>query len=109
MVIYHSIVLQYFDAAARRDFAAMIEAAGAEATAERPLAWLSFEAASSGDQFELTLTYWPGGGGRASPPPGSWAWISGSDRRISSLPLFPSPPRRVRVRGPSHDIGLHAA
>jgi hypothetical protein len=61
MVIYHSIVLQYFDAAARRDFAAMIEAAGAEATAERPLAWLSFEAASSGDQFELTLTYWPDG------------------------------------------------
>jgi hypothetical protein len=61
MVIYHSIVLQYFDAAARRDFAAMIEAAGAEATAERPLAWLSFEAAGSGDQFELTLAYWPGG------------------------------------------------
>ncbi len=61
MVIYHSIVLQYFDAAARRDFAGMIEAAGAEATAERPLAWLSFEAASSGDQFELTLAYWPGG------------------------------------------------
>ena len=61
MVIYHSIVLQYFDASSRRDFAGMIEAAGAEATAERPLAWLSFEAGSSGDQFELTLAYWPGG------------------------------------------------
>jgi hypothetical protein len=59
-VIYHSVVLQYFEAALRRDFAAMIEAAGAEATAERPLAWLSFEEPSSGDQFELTLA-WPGG------------------------------------------------
>ena len=61
MVIYHSIVLQYFDAAARQDFAGMIETAGNAATAERPLAWLSFEEASAGDQFELALTVWPGG------------------------------------------------
>jgi len=61
MVIYHSVVLQYFDAASRRDFAGMIEAAGAQATTERPLAWLSFEQESPERDFELTLAYWPGG------------------------------------------------
>ena len=78
-VIYHSIVLQYFDTAARRDFAAMIEAAGAEATADHPLAWLCFEAVSLGDPFALTLTYWPGGEPRrlaTAHPHGRWVeWV----------------------------------
>jgi hypothetical protein len=60
MVIYHSVVLQYFDLAARSRFAAMIAAAGAEATASRPLAWLSYELASDEGGFELALAYWPG-------------------------------------------------
>jgi hypothetical protein len=79
MVIYHSVVLQYFDAASRRDFADMIEAAAAEATAESPLAWLSFEQESPERDFELTLAYWPGGERRrlaSAQPHGRWiAWL----------------------------------
>ncbi len=60
-VLYHSVVLQYFDAAAQRRLATLMTSAGAEATAERPLAWLAYEQAPSGGSFELHLTYWPGG------------------------------------------------
>ena len=60
MVIYHSVVLQYLDAAARSRFATMIAAAGAETTASRPLAWLSYELASDESGYELVLAYWPG-------------------------------------------------
>ena len=60
MVIYHSVVLQYLDAAARSRFAAMIAAAGAEATESRPLAWLSYELASDESGFALDLAFWPG-------------------------------------------------
>jgi hypothetical protein len=60
MVIYHSVVLQYLDAAARARFAAMIEAAGCEATASRPLAWLSYELGSTEGGYALDFAYWPG-------------------------------------------------
>lgn len=42
-VIYHSVFLQYPPAEVRRTLLAMTEAAGAEASRERPLAWLCFE------------------------------------------------------------------
>lgn len=42
-VIYHSVFLQYPPAETRRALQAMIEEAGAEATWERPLAWVCFE------------------------------------------------------------------
>ena len=60
MVIYHSVMLQYFDKVARSRFAAMIAAAGAEATESRPLAWLSYELASDKGGYDLHLAYWPG-------------------------------------------------
>ena len=60
MVIYHSVMLQYFDKVARSRFAAMIAAAGAEATESRPLAWLSYELASDKGGYDPHLAYWPG-------------------------------------------------
>ena len=60
-VVYHSVVLQYFDAAARRRFDQVLDAAGRASTPDRPLAWLAFEQESPESNFELSLTYWPGG------------------------------------------------
>jgi hypothetical protein len=62
-VVFHSIAYQYFPEEAQRRIAASIESAGSKATADTPLAWLSFE------QFEdqgprLSLRLWPGGDGR---------------------------------------------
>ncbi|HEX4570571.1 MAG TPA: DUF2332 family protein [Dongiaceae bacterium] len=82
MVIYHSVVLQYLDAAAQARFAAMIEAAGAKATASRPLAWLSYELASAERGYALDFAYWPGGERRRlaiAQPHGRWIeWMGSS-------------------------------
>jgi hypothetical protein len=61
MVIYHSVVLQYFSAAEQAELARMLAAAGAAATPETPLAWLAYEFPSPKEELELSLTYWPGG------------------------------------------------
>lgn len=62
-LIQHSVAWQYFPAAARAHGTALIEAAGAQATADRPLAWLSME--SDGDTkgskgAAIVLRLWPG-------------------------------------------------
>jgi len=69
-VVYHSVFLQYPPAEVRRALVEMLEAAGAEATPARPLAWLCFEPASllrDPDQAGITpsdfitwLKTWPG-------------------------------------------------
>src|SRR5262249_5061266 len=74
-VVYHSVMLQYFDKPAQKRFATMLKSAGAEATAERPLAWLAYEQAGPDEEFELSLTYWPGGERRRlaiAQPHGKW-------------------------------------
>jgi hypothetical protein len=38
-----------------------MEAAGAKATAERPLAWITLEANRTVHHHELTVRFWPGG------------------------------------------------
>jgi hypothetical protein len=61
-VVFHSIVLLYLSNAAKIHMEALLEKAGARATAEAPLAWLSMEpeAGQAGiDAIDLTL--WPGG------------------------------------------------
>lgn len=58
-VVFHSIVLSYFDDAARREFGEVLAEAGSRASAAAPLAWLSLERAA--DTFELRLRTWPGG------------------------------------------------
>ncbi len=62
-VIQHTVAWQYFPTEAQRRGKALIEAAGAQATANRPLAWLAME--SDGDTkgalgAALTLRLWPG-------------------------------------------------
>ncbi|KIN63724.1 hypothetical protein Z946_2597 [Sulfitobacter noctilucicola] len=62
-LIQHTVAWQYFPAAVQAHGRAVIEAAGAQATKNRPLAWLSME--TDGDTTgkvgaALTLRLWPG-------------------------------------------------
>lgn len=60
-LIYHTIAWQYFPADRQALGRARIEAAGAVATADTPLAWLGMEAdASDAPGAALTLRLWPG-------------------------------------------------
>ena len=79
-VLMHSIVWQYLGDARRARITAAMEAAGARASAERPLAWIMLEANRETLQHELVVRYWPGGAeprllGKAHPH-GAWAeWV----------------------------------
>ncbi len=81
-VVYHSIALQYFPAEGRARVKASIEAAGAKATSERPLAWLSMEFPDMDENVELSLRCWPGDGNRellaTCHPHGAWVEWQGS-------------------------------
>lgn len=61
--IFHTVAWQYFPAQLRARGQAMIEAAGAKATPDAPIAHLSMEAddAPAGTGAALTLHLWPGG------------------------------------------------
>lgn len=69
-VVYHSIFYQYPPAERRAAIRAAIEAAGAAATPESPLAWLRFEpeaitdAIPGSQRYLVDLTIWPGGARR---------------------------------------------
>jgi len=61
-VVYHSIFWQYLSAETQAGLQGAIEAHGANATANAPLAWLRMEpAAGQIVPIELRLTLWPGG------------------------------------------------
>jgi hypothetical protein len=62
-VLMHSIVWQYVPADQQARVTAAMAAAGAQATPERPLAWIHVEADRSVHRHKLTARYWPGGGG----------------------------------------------
>lgn len=59
-LIFHTVAWQYFPAAARARGQALIEAAGARATSEAPLAWLAYEADGANPGAGLHLRLWPG-------------------------------------------------
>jgi hypothetical protein len=59
-VLMHSIVWQYVPADQQARVTAAMAAAGARATAERPLAWVALESNRSLLQHGLCLRYWPG-------------------------------------------------
>jgi hypothetical protein len=71
-VVFHSIVWQYFDDVTAEVVRAVIEAAGAAATADAPVAWLRLEPDSTWraegrpppSHAELRLRVWPGGDDR---------------------------------------------
>lgn len=65
-VVMHTIAFQYFLPDGQARVRAHLERAGAAATADAPLAWLTYEAAAAPDAqgrrwAELSLTVWPGG------------------------------------------------
>ncbi|MGB7370893.1 MAG: DUF2332 domain-containing protein [Erythrobacter sp.] len=60
-VLMHSVVWQYIPAAQREKITAMMEEAGAEASHEAPLSWISVEANRDTHRHELSVRYWPGG------------------------------------------------
>ena len=60
-VLMHSIVWQYVPSDQQARVIAAMEAAGARATAERPLAWIALEANRTVHYHELTVRCWPGG------------------------------------------------
>jgi hypothetical protein len=60
-VLYHSIMWQYLPLATRDAIVAAMERAGAEATRDRPLAWIWLEMNRETFAHELKVRYWPGG------------------------------------------------
>lgn len=60
-MLMHSIVWQYVPADQQARVTAAMEAAGARATAERPLAWVQVEADRTVHRHKLTVRHWPGG------------------------------------------------
>lgn len=85
-MLMHSIVWQYVPGDQQARVTAAMAAAGARATPERPLAWVSLEANRVMHVHEMTVRYWPGG---AEPelvtrahPHGAWIAWGGSDRTV---------------------------
>jgi hypothetical protein len=60
-VVFHSVALQYFSDEAVEQFTSVLRDAGARASRDTPLAWLSLERNPGFDGAELRLTTWPGG------------------------------------------------
>jgi hypothetical protein len=61
-VLMHSIVWQYVPGDQQARITAAMEAAGARATADRPLAWIALEANRTVHHHELVVRHWPGDG-----------------------------------------------
>lgn len=59
-VVMHSVAFHYFPDSTKRRIAAHIEAAGARATREAPMAWLRYEEQPGDGKFSLRLRTWPG-------------------------------------------------
>lgn len=60
-MLMHSVVWQYVPANEQVRITAAMEAAGAQATPARPLAWVTVEADRSVHRHKLSVRYWPGG------------------------------------------------
>ncbi len=85
-MLMHSIVWQYVPDDQKARVTAAMEAAGARASAERPLAWVSLEANRVMHIHEMVVRYWPGGEGgeivTRAHPHGAWIGWGGSERTI---------------------------
>jgi hypothetical protein len=85
-MLMHSIVWQYVPDDQKARVTAAMEAAGARASAERPLAWVSLEANRVMHIHEMVVRYWPGGADgeivTRAHPHGAWIGWGGSERTI---------------------------
>ena len=81
-VLMHSIVWQYVPKDQQARVTAAMEAAGARASAERPLAWVALEANRETHRHEMVVRYWPGGEAAVqlaeAHPHGAWIKWSGA-------------------------------
>jgi len=59
-IVYHTIAWQYFPTATKDIATAAIQRAGAAATPDAPLAWLSMETDGRADGAAVSLRLWPG-------------------------------------------------
>jgi hypothetical protein len=81
-VVFHSVVLPYLGEQGIADLWHTLEAAGARATSDAPLAWLSME--TGPDQADVRLMTWPGGDARLLAhatyhgPPVTWLGATGA-------------------------------
>jgi hypothetical protein len=83
-VVMHSVAFHYFPEETKRRVVAHLEAAGAAATAEGPLAWLRYEEQPGEGRFSLRLRTWPGADellAWAHPHGRSMAWVAGGSDR----------------------------
>lgn len=60
-MVMHSVVWQYIRPDERARIEALMAEAGARATPDAPLAWVSLEADRDTHRHELAVRYWPGG------------------------------------------------
>jgi hypothetical protein len=60
-VLFHSIMWQYLPQATRADITQMMERAGENAVADKPLAWVMLETNRDIFAHELRVRSWPGG------------------------------------------------
>jgi len=84
-MLMHSIVWQYVPAEQQARVTAAMELAGARATSDRALAWVSLEANRVTHVHEMQVRYWPGGVEprlvTTAHPHGAWiAWSAGDAR-----------------------------
>jgi hypothetical protein len=61
LVLMHSVVWQYIDAPEQQGITALVEAAGALASVDAPLAWLRLEPSAQDGSVALRCRYWPAG------------------------------------------------
>ena len=81
-VLYHSVTWQYLFEHTAQAITEAMEAAGAEASEAKPLAWVRLETNRQTFRHELTVRYWPGGGEPVklaeAHPHGAWVeWLGG--------------------------------
>ena len=82
--MFHSIMWQYIPTETQEAITAAFDEAGAKATRERPLGWVSLETDPATFRHELKVRYWDGSEGNGEPtllsfahPHGAWVeWIA---------------------------------
>ena len=88
-VLFHTVMWQYLPDASQEAITAMMQEAGAKATAERPLAWLELETNRETFRHELWVRYWPGGGDEVqldtAHPHGAWVEWFAEPRRSAGV------------------------